>query len=1210
MTGTETHRYALALKAGEFFQARAEQKGVDVTLRLLDASGNVLGEMDSPNGKQGPETISFVAEKAGSFMLEVSGLDAKAERGGYTIRREASRTATAKDRRRVEVERLFVEGMAASHKAGESDTAIAKLEGASAGWRELGEGGLVELTTQKVRQVKVNKYDALLFTEPSQELKKAIQVLGEGQKLSVRSKSDSLAAREKLNESLTRFRALNAKLKDTALVEKIGRTGEVSRQLLNLLKLLELQAKNGEAISLGGIAQTHNNLGELRANVDYQKQALAVYREILEDKAFADLNIPGVKQALIALKTLRADTLADIGGTLDNSFGQPEEALKYLNESLERRRALYQETQGPEFKLREALTLQRIGTVYSREAKDSAKALESFTESLKIYGAFENEKRNVATALTSIAMVQSRNYEYEAALKNLERALEINREMDDKFGQSSTLYIMASMYWVLNDKVRLKERVDQSLAILQSPDFAENAKKNANIGGLGVFDEGYETFIEKVRLDSIAYNYRMMEDYPKSLEYYEKVLALSHSMKEPRTIRLSAASVAYTLAKLEEWDKASEYYKQALEISRTGNVNEDTADDLTDVGWTLMEAGKAQEALKYQNEALALYQSVGIGGKEAFSPKYSSLLTELARTHDALGNRRLAIFYGKRAINEIQSERQRLQNLDAISRKGFLEKKEKHYRRLADWLIAEGRIAEAEQVLALLKGDELFEYLRRGDKVAKELLDKIPLNDPEREAYQRYQQIADRITLVGKEHDELEKASRQYEVGKFPQQARLDDLGNKLTDARKVFNRFFEELSGQYFNKEKRQEDVRVAQISGTQALLSGLKQPRTVILSTIAGEDRLNIIVTTAKVNRAHTVDIKAEELNKLVAEFRAAAQDPSLDPRPAGKKLYDKLLPPALQKDLEGVKADTIVWSLDGTLRYAPLAALWDGKRYLAEKYSNSVITLASLDKLKDAPGGRGDWTALGVGVSKPFGGFSALPSVPVELCSVVDDPQKRAFCAELTEGKSGIIRGVNLPDEEFTLRAFKLHLGRYSIVHVASHFSLNAGNEASSYLLLGGGKEEERRLSLAAVRDEIGDKFSEVELLTLSACNTAMSAGEKSSGAEIESFGAIAQKQGAKSVLATLWSVADASTRVLMSEFYGQLEAAPRVGKGEALRKAQLSLINGRYRAGETPLWRGPAVTGPGADQSPPFTQDKGAPFTHPYYWSPFVLTGNWR
>ena len=384
------------------------------------------------------------------------------------------------------------------------------------------------------------------------------------------------------------------------------------------------------------------------------------------------------------------------------------------------------------------------------------------------------------------------------------------------------------------------------------------------------------------------------------------------------------------------------------------------------------------------------------------------------------------------------------------------------------------------------------------------------------------------------------------------------------------------------------------------------LNQPRTVIISTIVGENNLNLILTTSDIQKAHTVNIKAADLNKLVAEFRDAVKNPNVDPRPLGKQLYDKLFPAALQKDLKNIGADTLVWSLDGTLRYVPMAALWDGEKYLVERYTNAVLTLASRDKLNAEVTDRSKWLAFGVGVSKAFENFNALPAVPEELCSVVNDPKKAEFCKTFKE--TGVIKGLMLSDDEFTLQSFQNNLGKTAIVHIASHFSLNAGNETDSYLLLGGG--ENRRFSLDALKKT---RLDNIELLTLSACNTAMTSGANSSGVEVEGFGAMAQRQGAKTILATLWAVADDSTGDLMSGFYKTLEISPKLGKAEALRKAQIALLKGESADATTSTEKRSGVFKTGEEKEsaqPKFTPDENAPFAHPYFWSPFVLIGNWK
>jgi CHAT domain-containing protein len=136
--------------------------------------------------------------------------------------------------------------------------------------------------------------------------------------------------------------------------------------------------------------------------------------------------------------------------------------------------------------------------------------------------------------------------------------------------------------------------------------------------------------------------------------------------------------------------------------------------------------------------------------------------------------------------------------------------------------------------------------------------------------------------------------------------------------------------------------------------------------------------------------------------------------------------------------------------------------------------------------------------------------------------------------------------------------------------------------------------------------------VELLTLSACNTAM--GGESNGREVEGFGELAQKQGALAVVATLWAVSDESTGKLMQEFYRLRTATPGMTKGEALREAQLALLRGQVKKGEggTADQRTSKAVGTGANASgqPQFKYDPDRPYAHPYYWAPFILIGNWK
>jgi len=75
-----------------------------------------------------------------------------------------------------------------------------------------------------------------------------------------------------------------------------------------------------------------------------------------------------------------------------------------------------------------------------------------------------------------------------------------------------------------------------------------------------------------------------------------------------------------------------------------------------------------------------------------------------------------------------------------------------------------------------------------------------------------------------------------------------------------------------------------------------------------------------------------------------------------------------------------------------------------------------------------------------------------------------------------------------------------------------------------------------------------FDNVDLLTLSACQTAVG-----NGSEVEGLAMVTQGKGAKAVMATLWSVADSSTAQIMAAFYRLKKEQPSLSKAEALRQA---------------------------------------------------------
>ena len=107
-------------------------------------------------------------------------------------------------------------------------------------------------------------------------------------------------------------------------------------------------------------------------------------------------------------------------------------------------------------------------------------------------------------------------------------------------------------------------------------------------------------------------------------------------------------------------------------------------------------------------------------------------------------------------------------------------------------------------------------------------------------------------------------------------------------------------------------------------------------------------------------------------------------------------------------------------------------------------------------------------------------------------------------------------------------------------------------------------------------------------------------------MESFGALAQKNGASAVMATLWPIADEASGRLMAGFYKGL-VEDGLDKADALRRAQIAMLHDEPVETVDLTARGAAETGGEAEPAGAPTGEVTS--RHPYYWAPFILMGNW-
>jgi filamentous hemagglutinin family protein len=290
--------------------------------------------------------------------------------------------------------------------------------------------------------------------------------------------------------------------------------------------------------------------------------------------------------------------------------------------------------------------------------------------------------------------------------------------------------------------------------------------------------------------------------------------------------------------------------------------------------------------------------------------------------------------------------------------------------------------------------------------------------------------------------------------------------------------------------------------------------------------------------------------------------------------QELYKLLIAP-IEGKLQERRIKNLIFIPDAGLRSLPLAALHDGKGFIVERYSVSLMPSFSLTNpqfynLKNS-------TVLAMGAST-FKEQAPLPAVPVELSTIAN---------QLWSGRISL-------NEAFTVNNLttQRNTGNFEIVHLATHAEFRPGNPNNSYIQFW-----DERLGLDQVRNV---KWNDppVQLLVLSACRTAL--GDK----QVElGFAGLAIQAGVQSALASLWYVSDQGTLGLMTEFYEQLKTAPI--RAEALRRAQISMIKGEVIVNNNEL----EGIGPTGISLPPELRQSGKiNFSHPYYWSGFTLIGN--
>ncbi|MEG4818119.1 CHAT domain-containing protein [Microcoleus sp. K5-D4] len=862
---------------------------------------------------------------------------------------------------------------------------------------------------------------------------------------------------------------------------------------------------------------------------------------------------------------------ASIGETLYNigyvHYNQKEyeQALDYFQQALPIRREVG-DGDG------ELVTLNVMGWVYHEQGGQLAKqsqyreALEKFQQLLVIQRKL-GQKEAEGLTLNLIGIAYTNLGEYELALDFYQQALAIPPPYfaEDRL---TKLFNAGRLYEALGQYERALKLYEESLEISRERVLLVFDSRDA-IGSIGG---------EVRNLNAIASNHSRLGNYELALKFYQEALAILKTIDDKTDKKNLEAGTLHNIGvvylKQGKYELALKFLQEALTILKPLGYTKSEGVILSNIGQVYFEQGKYELAWDFYQQALVILQEFGNKADEGHALKNIGYLLEKQNQPE------LAIVFFKQSVNAREVIRKNIKGLPQEFQQSYTETIAKDYRHLADLLLKQDRVLEAQQVIDLLKIQELEDYLSnvRGNEQTAQ---GIPNTPSEEQIQKGYEALLNKAIQLGKELVNIEKIPP---ANRTPaQQQRILELRKNQQEISQQFQEFLKSPTVTALVTQLRQvtggETLNLANFNSLRDNLQKLQQ-NAVILYPLVLDDRLELIlVTPYSPPIRRTVAVKREELNGAIADFRVNITNRNgkmADAEVAGQKLYQLLIKP-IEKDLAQADAKTIIYAPDGQLRYIPLAALHDGKEWLVQRFRINNITAASLTDFNTKP--QNNLQILAAAFTQ--GSYKFRVGTRDFTMSGLE------FAGREVENLATTIPGTTkLLDNQFN-RDTVLLMNDYSIVHLATHAAFLVGEPEDSFIMFGNGDR-------ATLRELKTWSLPKVDLIVLSACQTAVG-GRLGNGEEILGFGYQVQRTGARAAIATLWFVDDGGTQDLMDAFYAALKQE-NMTKAEALRQAQIALITGNYAAsGQQPI-----------SSSAPSQLSNS--LSHPFYWAPFILIGN--
>ena len=924
------------------------------------------------------------------------------------------------------------------------------------------------------------------------------------------------------------------------------------------------------------------------------------------------------RQAYDAAQDIRGDTWGPVSLAVAESLNDLGD-MALTRSDVKRAAALFQRA----LELRQKLapgslgvaeSLNNVGVV-ATDLGDFERAAHLLQSALEITQKLAPDSLYEALCLSNLGRLAGNTSDLPRADGFLRRALEIKRRLrPDSATFVITLVNLGNVARARGDLDRATDFYRRALEICQRlrPGSLEMALSVSNLGAVaqarGDLDRATDLFQRALKIRArlapgginTAYSLRNLGEVARMRGDLEQAMDLQQSALEmmqkqaPDSVHVSIIldnlGVVATLRG--DLQQAKAYHQRALEMAQEmAPGGADVAWSLYDLGVVATEQGDLDQAAEFHQRALAILQQLTPNG-----PKTAETLHALGLLYRRKEPPQPAVAddYLRRALHTVETHIGLGGSHDV--RSGFRAQYDDYYRDALEVQLELGQPEAAFHTLERSRARSFLERLAERDTV---LTADIP------EALDRQRRhLAARFDRTQQRLAKLNPRDHAAEIEDLREQLR--QLRDEAGDVEEKIRRTSPRLAALRYPQPLDLEAARAILDPGTLLLSYSVGEASTYLFA-VTGDGPLEVhSLPIAEVDLSAAV----RELRELIPRARPGDETgASRSLRAMGRRLYRELIQPAA----DGVtRSERILIVPDGPLHLLPWSTLirergededqqGRGWQYLAEwRPLHLALSATVYGQLRQE---RGKHDAPGT-LLAAFGD-PLYPSTP----PASDDRSVDVYVRAAAE------RGFDFSPLPYTRReveqisvlypppAARTYLGAEAteervkalgreprILHFATHGHLDDRFPLSSALVLTIPEElgEGRDNGLLQVWEIFEQVRFDADLVVLSACRSAL--GQERGGEGLIGLTRALQYAGARSVVASLWSVEDQTTAELMVRFYRHLRAGR--SKDEALRAAQIELIRGPIQLTD--------------EQGRTVEKDRSAP----YYWAAFQIYGDWQ